>query len=122
MNALNERLRDDFIKDVGKGIKRWNKVIEGFGLGIELRLPHRAFNRRIGVFSEVCITPAGDIVDAQAWQEKCSNWLPTATDRDYLRSLMSKPTYAPGQFANWIAPPARGINDQSIEFDCVRFD
>jgi benzoyl-CoA 2,3-dioxygenase component B len=28
----------------------------------------------------------------------------------------------PGKFANWIAPPARGINGLPIEFEYVRFD
>jgi benzoyl-CoA 2,3-dioxygenase component B len=27
----------------------------------------------------------------------------------------------PGKFANWIAPPARGINNQAVDFDYVRF-
>jgi benzoyl-CoA 2,3-dioxygenase component B len=28
----------------------------------------------------------------------------------------------PGQFANWIAPPARGVNTQPVDFEYVRFD
>jgi benzoyl-CoA 2,3-dioxygenase component B len=28
----------------------------------------------------------------------------------------------PGKFANWIAPPARGINDLSVDFEYVRFN
>jgi len=28
----------------------------------------------------------------------------------------------PGQFANWIAPPPRGVNMQPIDFEYVRFD
>jgi len=27
---------------------------------------------------------------------------------------------APGKFAGWIAPPARGINHQPLDFDYVR--
>jgi benzoyl-CoA 2,3-dioxygenase component B len=27
-----------------------------------------------------------------------------------------------GKFANWVVPPARGINNQPIEFICVRFN
>jgi benzoyl-CoA 2,3-dioxygenase component B len=27
-----------------------------------------------------------------------------------------------GKFANWIAPPARGVNNLPIEFEYVRFD
>ena len=32
LNALNEVLRDDFIKDSVAGVGRWNKVIEKAGL------------------------------------------------------------------------------------------
>jgi benzoyl-CoA 2,3-dioxygenase component B len=28
----------------------------------------------------------------------------------------------PGKFANWIAPPARGINHMPIDFRYVRFN
>ena len=28
----------------------------------------------------------------------------------------------PGKFANWIAPPARGINRQPADFEYVRFN
>src|SRR5512147_537996 len=28
LNALNERLRDDYIKDAAAGVERWNKIIE----------------------------------------------------------------------------------------------
>jgi benzoyl-CoA 2,3-dioxygenase component B len=29
---------------------------------------------------------------------------------------------APGKFANWIAPPATGINRQPVDFEYVRFN
>jgi benzoyl-CoA 2,3-epoxidase subunit B len=28
----------------------------------------------------------------------------------------------PGRFANWIAPPAAGINKQPVNFEYVRFN
>jgi benzoyl-CoA 2,3-dioxygenase component B len=28
----------------------------------------------------------------------------------------------PGRFANWIAPPAAGINKQPVDFQYVRFN
>ena len=37
LNALNEVLRDDFIKDSVAGVGRWNKVIEKAGLPFRLR-------------------------------------------------------------------------------------
>ena len=41
-------------------------------------------------------------------------------DRDYVKSCMVK-CYEPGKIANWIAPPARGVNDQPFEFEYVKF-
>jgi benzoyl-CoA 2,3-dioxygenase component B len=36
--------------------------------------------------------------------------------------VMAKPVFEPGKFANWIAPPARGINRQPVDFAYVRTD
>ena len=38
----------------------------------------------------------------------------------FIRSLMV-PVREPGQYAPWIAPPARGINNMPPAFDYVRF-
>ena len=44
---------------------------------------------------------------------------PGGTDNDYLVSIM-KPSHDPGKFANWIAPPTRGIEGQPIDFEYVQ--
>ena len=46
-------------------------------------------------------------------------WLPTEADEAFVASLMHGVS-EPGKFAAWIAPPARGINGQPIDFDYVR--
>jgi len=46
--------------------------------------------------------------------------LPTRADYDYVLSVM-KPVREPGKFANWIAPPHQGINNQPIECEYVQF-
>ncbi len=46
---------------------------------------------------------------------------PRAADRAFVASLMGR-VAEPGKFANWIAPPARGINNQPVEFEYVRFN
>src|SRR3982074_2468690 len=56
LNALNEVLRDDFIKDSIAGIGRWNKVIEKAGLPFRLTVPHKAFNRKIGTFANTWVS------------------------------------------------------------------
>src|SRR6266576_6549609 len=44
LNALNEKLRDDYVKDAVAGIERWNKIIDKSGVAFRLRAPHKAFN------------------------------------------------------------------------------
>ena len=122
LNALNERLRDDFISDVKTGLRRLNRVIKSYDIDFELQLPHVAFNRHIGRFSDHFVTPLGEVVSENHWRQHVGDWLPTTQDRDYVRSLMPSAVTLPGQFANWIAPPSRGINQQPTDFEYVRLD
>ena len=62
LNALNEKLRDDYVKDAQAGIERWNKIIEKAGIPFRLKAPHKAFNRRIGPLSAARIDPDGNVV------------------------------------------------------------
>ena len=119
LNALNERLRDDYIADCQRGIDRWNKVLRERDIAFELKLPHRAFNRRIGAFAGRHVSPDGRPIDAEDWRRRQDNWLPTAADSTYIASLM-QPVTAPGKMANWIAAPARGIDGKPLDFDYVR--
>jgi benzoyl-CoA 2,3-epoxidase subunit B len=116
--ALNETLRDSYIADCERALGRWNKIIREAGLGFELKLPHRGFRRSIGEFAGVNVTPEGNIVTDEEWQRRKTDWIPTQADREFVASLM-KPVTAPGQFASWIAPPARGINHQALDFEYV---
>jgi len=122
LSALNERLRNDYVEDCAKGLARWNKVIEQAGIAFELKLPHRAFNRRIGAFSEVHVSPDGKVMSEADWKANAHKWLPTDEDRAFVISLMGKAVVEPGKFANWIAPPQRGINNQPADFEYVRFN
>ena len=119
LNAVNERLRDDYVADCERGVRRWNQAIRRAGIDYELTLPHRAFHRRIGTFAGIHVAPDGTPVDAQTWQANRHRWLPTAEDAAYIASLM-RPETEPGRFASWIAPPARGINAQPADFEYVR--
>ena len=119
LTSLNERLRDDYIADCARGVARWNKVIERYGIDFRLSLPHRAFHRAIGNFSEICVTPEGHIITQAEWDQNHHKWLPTDAERAFVGSLMHAVT-EPGKFASWIAPPARGINGQPTDFEYVR--
>ncbi|MET0441339.1 MAG: benzoyl-CoA 2,3-epoxidase subunit BoxB [Casimicrobiaceae bacterium] len=120
LNALNEKLRDDFVKDSKAGIERWNKIIDKAGLPMRLTAPHKAFNRKIGPLSGARIDPDGNVLSETEWSAHEAQWLPSEADRAFVASLMGR-VAEPGKFANWIAPPARGINSQAVDFAYVRF-
>ena len=120
LNALNEVLRDDYIKDSVGGVNRWNKVIEKAGIPFKLITPHKAFHRNIGSLSGARVSPDGRVVSQAEWDAKINAWLPSPEDRAYVASLMGR-VVEPGKFANWIAPPVMGINRQPVNFDYVRF-
>ena len=118
--AINEILRDDYVADSARGIARWNRIIQAAGIDFELQLPHRGFNRRIGEYANIKVAPDGAILSAQEWEARVTEWLPTAADRALVASLM-KPATAPGAYAGWLTPPARGINHQALDFAYVKF-
>ena len=119
LTSLNERLRDDYIIDCARGVARWNQVLQKFGVDFEFKLPHRGFHRAIGLFAGTHVSPDGRVVSEAEWNARRDEWLPSESDRAYVISLM-KPVVEPGKFANWIAPPPRGINGLPIDFDYVR--
>ena len=120
LNALNERLRDRYIKDTIGGVGRWNRVLEKQGIEERIMLPHKAFNRRIGSFAGARVAIDGRVIGEDEWRANECNWLPTEDDRAYVTSLMGR-IAEPGRFAGWIAPPAVGINQQPIDFQYVHF-
>ena len=121
LNALNEVLRDDFIKDSVAGVGRWNRVLEKAGIPTRLVVPHKAFNRQIGALAGIKMSPEGRVVNEAEWAAKKDQWLPTREDFAFVASLMGR-VVDPGKFAGWIAPPVMGINRQPVDFEYVRFD
>jgi benzoyl-CoA 2,3-dioxygenase component B len=121
LNALNEVLRDDYIKDSIAGVNRWNRVIEKAGIPFRLKVPHKAFNRQIGTLAGLRVSPEGKVVSEAEWKAHENEWLPSAEDRAFVASLMGR-VVEPGKFAGWIAPPVMGINRQPIDFEYVRFN
>ena len=98
---------------------RWDQVIKKHEIDFELRLPHRGFHRAIGLFAEVKVSPDGLVLSEAAWDSNKHAWLPTESDQAYVQSLMQSVTER-GRFASWIAPPARGVNSQPVDFEYVR--
>ena len=121
LNAVNERLRDDYIKDSERGLGRWNQVLESHGVDFRFKLPHRFFNRYIGTSAGINVTPQGEVINEAEWQAQRGEWLPTAEDQTFVGSLMNRVT-EPGKIAAWIAPPVRGINGKPWDYEYVRFN
>jgi benzoyl-CoA 2,3-dioxygenase component B len=120
LNALNQDLRNEYVLDCARGLRRWNAELEKAGVEQRLALPHEAFNRRVGCFAGHHVSPDGRLLAPQEWQRQAPGWLPTADDRAGVAGLM-QPHYEPGEFASWISPPPTGINDLPVEYDYVRF-
>ncbi len=120
LQTLNERLRDDYITDCQGGVDRWNKIIEKAGFEMRLKLPHKAFNRKIGTFAGAHVSPDGRVVSEAEWTHQSRAWLPSQDDHAFVQSLMGR-VAEPGKMAGYIAPPARGINNQPSDFEYVRF-
>jgi benzoyl-CoA 2,3-dioxygenase component B len=118
-NAMNEVLRDRYIEDCEAIIKRWNRVIEKEGREESLYLPHRRFNRAIGIYGKVHCDPQGEPLTAAEWEAKKHAWLPSHEDEEYVKSLMVG-VHEVGKIANWIAPPTKGIKDKPFEFEYVK--
>ena len=121
LNALNEVLRDDYIKDSVAGVERWNKVLDKAGIAVRLKVPHKAFHRNIGSLSNVRVSPDRREVTQAEWNACEDQWLPSIDDRACVASLMGR-VVEPGKFANWIAPPAMGVNRQPVDYEYVRFN
>src|ERR1700729_3796097 len=118
----NERPRDDYIGEIEDGVARWQKVIDNSGIPFKLTLPHKGFHREIGNFAGNFVSPEGQVLTEESWKQRESEWLPTDADYKYVQSLISGRVTGLGKFANWIAPPIRGINNQPLNFQYVRFN
>jgi benzoyl-CoA 2,3-dioxygenase component B len=117
-NAMNEVTRTAYIRDCEIGVKRWNRLISKAGQAQLLTLPSEHFRRGIGVWANQPVDPTGKIIPAEEYQAKLPSWLPSESDRAYVRSLMQR-VIEPGKMAAWIAPPDRGINNLPIEYEYV---
>ncbi len=118
-NAMNEVLRDDYIRDCERGVARWNRILDQAGIGERLRLPNRRFHRRIGVHADHRFDPDGNLIGEAEWEERRADWLPTEADRDVVRSRMVRVT-EPGKMAHWIAAPRRGVHGRPLDYEYVR--
>ena len=86
-----------------------------------MSLPHRGFNRRIGSFADLNVTPEGVILNDADWATAVVDYLPSQEDLTYILSLMNA-TLTPGKYASWIAPPKSGVGGKPGDFEYVLID
>jgi benzoyl-CoA 2,3-dioxygenase component B len=118
-NAMNEVLRDGYVKDNQRGVDRWNKIIRQHEIDFELTLPSRRFNRKMGIYAGHSFDTQGHPITPEQFEDRQGEWLPTARDRSHVSSLMRQ-VMEPGKIAGWVAPPASGIKGKPFEFEYVR--
>lgn len=120
-NALNEVMRESYLKDCEIGLKRWNRAIERAGHEFRLTLPSAHFRRSIGSWAGQPVAPDGRLVSQEEYATRAGEWIPTAEDRAFVKSLMQRVT-GPGRMAAWIAPPDRGINNLPVDYEYVHLN
>lgn len=119
LNALNEVMRESYLKDCEIGLKRWNRQIERAGFSFRLTLPSSRFRRSIGIWAGLPVDPQGNLLQKDVYEKKLPEWIPSESDRAFVHSLMHK-VAEPGKMAAWVAPPDRGINNLPVEYEYVK--
>jgi benzoyl-CoA 2,3-dioxygenase component B len=119
LNALNEVMRESYLKDCEIGLKRWNRLIERAGRSFRLNLPANSFRRSIGAWMGQPVTPEGKLIAKDEYEKRLGEWIPSEADKAFVHSLMKR-VAEPGKMAGWIAPPDRGINNLPVEYEYVK--
>lgn len=117
-SAMNEVLRDSYTADNDKALEKWNKELASHHIDFKLVLPHKRFNRKVGEYANNRFDPEGQRISEERWCLMQNHWLPTEEDKQFVKSLMKRVTKE-GEVAGWIAPPAKGINGQPVDFKYV---
>jgi len=119
LNALNEVMRESYLKDCEIGLKRWNRQIERAGFALRLTLPSSRFRRTIGPWAGQAVDPQGNMISREEYEKRLPGWIPSGEDKAFVHSLMKR-VIEPGKMAAWIAPPERGINNLPVEYEYVK--
>lgn len=123
LQALNMRLRDDYVENCERGILQWNRIIKKSGIDFDIMLPSVAFNRAIGEFSSIETDLEGNLLSPDVWQSRKDELIPNADDGEFIEGLMKQSAKRDvGGFSSWIAPPKVGINNKPGDFEYVKFE
>src|SRR5213596_560460 len=69
LNALNEVMRESYLKDCEIGLKRWNRMIERAARDFRLSLPSSRFRRSIGAWAGQPVNPQGGPIDKALYEK-----------------------------------------------------
>ena len=61
-NAMNEVLRDEYVKDCERALRQWNRTLEKAGSETRLTLPSRRFHRHQGIYAGTFFNPDGEVI------------------------------------------------------------
>src|SRR5262249_27189927 len=115
LTALNLDLRNEYVADCARRLRKWNTQLAAAGIDQPLPLPHEGFYRKVGAYAGHYVSPGGELLTDAEWELGSAGWLPTDDDRAAVAELMVA-HYEPGEFAGWIAPPSVGINELPVEY------
>src|SRR5258708_2144704 len=114
LTALNLDLRDEYVADCERGLRKWNAELAKADVDQRLVLPHPGFNRAVGAFAGHWIAPSGEVLTEAGWRGSAASRLPTPRDRARVAELMG-PHYQPGDIASRLAPPPAGMHDRPAD-------
>jgi benzoyl-CoA 2,3-dioxygenase component B len=118
--AMNALLLDSYYADCVRIVDRWNRMLVKHGIEQKITLPSLRFNRQIGIHGGKSYDPQGQPIPAEESARRRTEWFSSDDERAYVKSCMVQ-VLEPGKFANWIAPPATGINEKPVDFQYVQF-
>ena len=118
--AMNALLLDAYWAECAQRVEKWNEILKKYEQSERIKLPSLKFNRHQGVYGGLHFDPDGKYLGEHPPSTEENPHLPSEKDRQYVKECMVKVTDI-GKFANWIAPPPRGINSKPIDFEYVKF-
>src|SRR5262245_22300314 len=118
--AMNALLLDAYFADITRIASRWNRTLAEHGVDAKITLPSLRFNRQIGLYGGKFFDYQGNPITEEEFKRRRGEWLPSEDDYRYVNSCMHR-VVERGKFANWIAPPHVGINEQPVDFEYVKF-
>ena len=74
-NAMNEVLRDAYVSDCERALRKWNKTLEAAGSPTRLSLPSRRFHRHQGLYADHRFDPAGNPISQGEYEANLGRWL-----------------------------------------------